>query len=68
MAKSIQYGFNTINVLDDGTVYVVSGQCNDEKPVYSDENGESYIWIDGKKVYIENYLCKVAVTNEEEKR
>jgi hypothetical protein len=53
--KSIQHGFKTINILDDNTVYVVSGQYNDEKEVFYDENGDSYIKIDGKKVCIDLY-------------
>jgi hypothetical protein len=52
MAKSIQHGFKMINILDDGSVYVVSGSINDEKQVLYDENGDSYIRIDGEKVYI----------------
>lgn len=53
LLKSMQYGFKTINILTDGSVYVVSGNCNDEKEVFYDENGDTYIRIDNEKVYID---------------
>lgn len=51
--KTIQHGFKSINIMDDNIVYVVSGNTNDEKQIFYDENGNTYIKIDNEKVYID---------------
>jgi hypothetical protein len=50
--KSIQVGFKSVNILDDGTIYITSPGCNDEASVCYDENGDEYVRVDGQKVYL----------------